>query len=271
MNDTLDYILIEIANSGAGVLASLHVGAHAALEDAKYRSDLNIGTSAGAIVAGLESLGMKPADMKNVVISADFAKLIPYDYLDVFEGHLASNANVISWLKELTNNQTMKDCTTRLITVTSDLTTGSIVTFDSSDPTIADMPVWQAIVPSMSIPLIFPPFLDRYEDGGVMDNLAVNYLTGKHPGIGLQITETTKLGPVEGPIDIIERTAGMMLSASENDMTLLAKALSVPIVKLPAGNISFLDRTMPASLKLDLYNRGYDIMSKYLEAHPLTK
>jgi predicted acylesterase/phospholipase RssA len=263
----MPYIYMEIVMSGAGTIAPMHVGAMAACTDNYVVATINIGTSAGAMVAALKSLGMKDADIKHALLSAKFSKLIPYNYpLAVFRKYLASNKNVIAWYRELTNDQCMKDCTTPLITVTSDLTTQSTHHFDSRNPDLADMPVWQAVIPSMSIPGVFPPFNGVYEDGGVMDNLAVNYLPQEHPGLALRITEATSIGPVRGFVDRMERTVGMMLTAAESDMVAIAALKkNVHVIALPAGHVSFLDRTMSASTKLALYDKGYNIMSKYLQ------
>jgi NTE family protein len=260
---------MEIVYGGGGTLAPLHVGATNAIYDHGYEASFIVGTSAGAIIGALLALGVIPSEMKNIVLSADFAKLIPYNYLlEPFRGYLASNKNVISWLKELTNNKTMADCKIPLITIASDLTTAGTAIFDSREVFNSNLFVWEAIIPSMSIPDIFPLYKEKYEDGGLMNNLGVNYLPRKHRTVGLRITEATTIGPVAGFVDKNIRSLGMMLSASERDMVMLAKTLKIPIINLKAGNTSFLDRGMSQSKKLSLYNVGYDTMSKYLESNP---
>ncbi len=263
----MPFIYMEIVLSGAGTIAPMHVGAMAAATDNNVLATINIGTSAGAMVAALKSLAMKDADIKRVLLDANFSKLIPYNYpLALFRKYLASNKNVIAWYKEITNNKCMKDCSIPLITVTSDLTTQTAHHFDSRNPDLAHMPVWQAVIPSMSIPGIFPPFNGIYEDGGVTDNLAVNYLPQVHPGLALRITEATTIGPVRGFIDRMERTVGMTLTAAESDMVAIAALKKdVHVIELPAGHVSFLDRTMSTSTKLALYDKGYNIMSNYIQ------
>lgn len=264
---TNPYINMEIVYSGAGTLAPLHVGAVGAFRDHYILPTINIGTSAGAMIAALVSLGMKQVDIKQALLSANFAKLIPYNYpLAIFRKYLASNRNVIAWYRELTSDQCMKDCVIPLITVTSDLTTQSTFHFDSRNPDLADLPIWQAVIPSMSIPDIFPPFKGVYVDGGLRDNLAVNYLPQKNPGLALRITEATRIGPVKGFVDMNERMIGMMLTAAESDMVAIAKLKkTVHVLPLPAGHISFVDRSMSNSTKLALYDKGYNIMSSYLD------
>ena len=252
----------EWAISGAGTLGSLEVGAVSVLFT-KTRPSALVGTSAGSIVAGLLALGKTPAELYDIVISADYAKLIPMNkWLFPFRGYLASNRNVIAWLKQITDNQTMADCQIPITAICSDLNTGKARTWDSW--LLPDMPVWEAILCSMSIPGVYPAWKGRYQDGGMVDNLGINYLPGTYKRLGLKVTESATTGPVRGIIDQAQRDISMMLSASEQDMVLLAKATGIPIVRLPAGNLGFLDTGMTRAQKVSLYHRGYEATQKWL-------
>ena len=254
----------EWALSGAGTLGSLEVGAVSVLW-AKTRPSAVIGTSAGSIVAGLVALGHSPSSLYDIVISADYAKLIPMrPWLAPFREYLASNRNVIAWLREITENQTMADCQIPFTAICSDLNTGKARTWDSW--AVPDMLVWKAILCGMSIPGVYPAYEGRYQDGGMCDNLGINCLPGKHKRLGLKVTEHTTIGPVTGLIDQAQRDISMMLSASEQDMVLLAKASGIPIVRLPAGNLGFLDTSMTRAQKISLYQRGRDAVTKFLES-----
>ena len=256
--------LSEWANSGAGTLGSLEVGAAAALWLVTRPSTL-VDTSAGSIVGGLLALGKTPSDLYDIVISADYAKLIPInEWLFPIRKYLASNSNVIAWLKEITDEQTMADCTIPFTAICSDLNTGMARTWDSW--LLPEMPVWEAILCSMSIPQVYPAWQGRYMDGGMVDNLGINYLPGKHKRIGLKVTEHTRIGPVVGLVQQVEREVGMMLGASESDMVLLAKATGVPIIRLRAGCLGFLDTSMTRAQKIGLYQRGYEAVQAWLES-----
>ena len=252
------------AYSGAGTLAALHVGATAAIWE-HARPDYLGGTSAGAIVAALIALGKTPSDLKTIVLDADYGRLIPMNpWLAPFRGYLASNRPVIAWLRELTEDQTMGDCQIPLVCITSDLWTGRATVFSTKDN--PDMPVWQAVLASMSIPDVFPAWQGRYVDGGVMCNLGVQYLPAGMRRIGFRIVEAGKTGPVEGFVDEQERLIGMMLSASESDLVALGKVTGVPIVDLPGKNLGFLDRGMTASEKRWLYQAGFMAVQEWLES-----
>ena len=256
---------IELCMSGAGTYAPLHVGGVLALEDAGIVSTLNTGASAGAIVAGCMSLGMTGTEMEDVVLDADFRKLIPIRaWTYPFRGYAASNANATSWLKEITKEQSLADCSTPLIAVCGDELLKRPASFSSLYAGEGDLPVWKAVLPSFSIPEVFPAFEGRYCDGGVMMNLPVTYLHGKHPRLAFRVTERSKEGPIKGWLDRQERVLDMMLAASERDSVLLAKKEGIPVIDLPGGSLGFLNRNMTQAQKQGLVEIGYNAVSKYL-------
>jgi predicted acylesterase/phospholipase RssA len=207
---------------------------------------------------------MAPAGLKRQVLDADYAALIPYNkWLAPFRGYLASAEPVHDWLIELTGGQVMADCQIPLTTIASDLETGTATTFTmQKNP---DMLVADAILASMSIPDVFPAFQGRYVDGGVLCNLGVQYLPGKHKRLGLRVSEAQTIGPVTGLLDEQERLISMMLSASETDEMLLAKSLNIPVISLPGGNLGFLNRSMTQAQKLSLYEAGYCAAQSWCE------
>lgn len=253
---------LSVCLSGAGTLAALHVGAINALAQ-RYTFSHLVGTSAGSIVAGCLATGMTPAELKQHVLDADYAALIPYNkWLAPFRGYLASTGPVHDWLIELTGGQVMADCQIPLTTIASDLETGHVTTFTMhSHPT---MFVADAILASMSIPDIFPPYKGRWVDGGVLCNLGVQYLPKKGNRLALRVTETQGTGPVTGWINEQERLLSMMLSANEHDDVLLGKSYGVPVLDLPAGNAGFLDRYMLQGEKEHLYQTGYSAAQAWL-------
>lgn len=254
----------EWALSGAGTLAGLHAGAVNYLWK-HTRPAAMADTSAGSIIAGCLATGMQPVDMKHVVLSADYSRLIPINpWLAPFRGYLASTKNVRAFLLELTKGQRMADCEIPFIAIASDLTTGRVATFDmQKNP---DMLVADAILASMSIPDVFPAFQGRYVDGGVLCNLGIQYLPGKHKRLGLRVSEAQTVGPVTGIVDEQERLISMMLSASEDDELLLARSLNIPVISLPGGNLGFLNRHTTQAQKLGLYEAGYAAAQAWLES-----
>jgi predicted acylesterase/phospholipase RssA len=254
----------EWAFSGAGTLAGLHVGAAAALWEYTRPSTL-VGTSAGAAVAALIALGREPHELRKIVVSADYAALIPFNpWLAAVRRYLASAGPVTAWLRGLTEDQTLGDCQIPLTCIASDLTTGRAALFSTAET--PDMPVWQAVLASMSIPDVFPAFAGRHVDGGVLCNLGAQYLPGRHRRVGLRVVEAGTTGPVDGFIDEQERLVSMMLSAGEADLVALGQHLGVPIIDLPGGKLGFLDRGMSAVQKESLYQAGWLAAQRWIQS-----
>ena len=250
--------------SGSGVLAPLHIGALAAFYDRGIRPNFLVGTSGGSIVAGLLALGYTPHDLRAIMLEANFANLIPYnEWMVPFRHYLASNKNVIAWLKELTHGQAMMDCKIPFSAVTTDLYSMSSVAHSTLNKEDVHLPVWQAIIASLSIPDVFPMFNGRFVDGGVMRNLAVDALPNG-PSYALRVTERTKTGPISGWIDEQERLLDAMLTANELESVQLAKVRGIPVINLPAGGLGFLDRSMTKAQKSALYSTGYNSVVKFL-------
>lgn len=258
---------IEVCRSGAGTLAPLHVGADMALEDAGLTITVDAGTSAGAIVAACKSLGKTGAEMEQIVLDANFRQLIPLKiWTYPLRGYAASTANAVSWLREITDDQVLADCQNQLITVCGDQETQRVATFSNRYAGESDLPVWKAVLPSFSIPEVFPAFEGRYCDGGVMMNLPVVYLPGIHPRLALRVTERSQTGPIKGWLDRQERLLDMMLLANEQGSVTLAKKENIPVIDLPGGHTGFLDRTMTRGQKQKLIETGYVTMTKFLES-----
>ena len=258
---------VEVVRSGAGTLAPLHVGADMALEEAGIVPVVNAGASAGAIISACKALGMTGTEMEQIVLDADFGKLIPLKpWTYPFRGYAASNANAVAWMREITRDQTLADCASRLITVCGDEEFLQVKAFDSAPPAGGSLPIWQAVLPSFSIPEVFPPWQGRFCDGGVMMNLPVVFLPGLHPRLALRVTERSQMGPVKGWVDRQERLLDMMLLANERDSILLARKENVPVIDLPGGNTGFLDRTMTRGQKQRLIETGYNAVTQFLES-----
>ena len=238
-----------------------------ALEDAGVTITVDAGTSAGAIVAACKSLGKTGAELEQIVLDANFRQLIPLKiWTYPLRGYAASNANAVAWMREITHDQTLADCQNQLITVCGDQVMQRVATFSNRYAGESDLPVWKAVLPSFSIPEVFPAFEGRYCDGGVMLNLPVIALPGAHPRLALRVTERSQTGPVRGWVDRQERLLDMMLSANERDSVMLARRENVPVIDLPGGNTGFLDRTMTRGQKQKLIEVGYNVVTRFLES-----
>ena len=253
--------------SGAGTLGSSEVGAAQAVEDCNMGIKILVTTSAGSIIGALLALGRKAKDLKTITEDADYKKLIPFNFFSyskfIFMGHMVSNDNVIEWLKTITDNAKAKDLIMPLKTVTTDLQSGKSMVFDSvSNP---NMYVWEMVLPSMSIPDVFPTYLKKYVDGGVADNLGINFLETKYRKIAFRVYSPLKPKLKFNLISKQIRLVNIMLSSDENLLALLGKDLGVEVINLPVvDNLTFLEPGMTLPQKLKLYDAGYKAAFKYL-------
>lgn len=261
--------LISLVLSGAGTYGSLEAGAVVALYERSLIPGEVIGTSAGSIIAALIALGKSPIEFKDIITSANYSKLIPYSDWSVvpflIRGYFASNKNVIAWLKEITDEQTISDLIMPLTTVTTNLYSGKFEALSSAilDPST---PIWEMILPSMSIPDIFPAYKNQYVDGGLANNLGINFMSSKFPTkLALRVNEPMVYKKTNTLISRQKRYLSIMLSTSEVDMAILGKHLNVGIINLPANGAGFLDTTMTKSEKLKLYHTGYEAANNYLD------
>lgn len=263
---------IGLICSGAGTYGPLEVGGVAAFYNSKIMPGELVTTSAGSIIGAMLSLGYQPAELLHILMDANFAKLIPlskWKYILLpFRGYVASNSNVTAWLKEITDNKTCSELKIPLITITTDLTLGREVPLCTYQDKYKDVPIWQIILPSMSIPDIFPAFNKRYIDGGVADNLGVNYLHAKGlKKIALRVDEPMERKKTTSFLEEQIRLVNIMLSTNERDMTILAKAVDTDVINLPATAAGFLDTTMSKAQKMNLYEIGYNAVSDYLDVN----
>lgn len=252
-----------IASSGAGYLIPIEAGAWAAILE---RLDVRqvAGASAGSICSALVALGHDGDSLHDLVMHADFAAMLQWRIWGCWNG-LASNEPLHAWLDEVTQGQTMVDTTLPLTCVCSDVVTQKGWAFTSrSTP---DVPIALAVLASAAIPFVYPSvqWQDKFlVDGGVRNNLPVDKLNRRYQRIGIMVQESVKSGPISGKMDESSRLIGMMLSANEGSREAWAASNGVPIIGLPAGNLSYLDAGMVVAERETLFQKGYNAVTAWL-------
>jgi predicted acylesterase/phospholipase RssA len=258
---------VRLAIGGAGTIGAAEVGAYMALEDQvpDFNVDQVAGVSAGSIIACLIALGRTSDEIKKIAINADYSKLINENIFNLlYSSHtLCTNNNVIKFLKEITEERQMKDTNILFQTITTDVVEGKPHVWDSR--LYPDMYIWEAVYSSMAIPFIFPPYLNRYVDGGATRNIPVQYLSG--PGsIGIAVKESCEKGPITGPINMAERLISLLLTDDDVLIEAWAKVEKIPVVQVPTDNMGFLDRNMTINEKEKLVTSGYVTMTSFLKS-----
>jgi NTE family protein len=191
---------IGLVLAGGGAAGVAHVGVIRELERMGIRPDCVVGTSMGAIIAGLYAAGYSAAELENVVLQIDWTTILN-DYSDRSTQHpirrdsrtdpfsvisnlpighddegirvvggLVDGVKLSLLLRELTARVSGKSNFDQLPipfrAIATDLETGEQVIMRSGDLALA-------MRASMSIPALFPP-VERYGrilvDGGVVNN-----------------------------------------------------------------------------------------------------
>ncbi|MEO0369631.1 MAG: patatin-like phospholipase family protein, partial [Pseudomonadota bacterium] len=195
-----DYPKVGLVLAGGGAAGLAHVGAIRELEKLGIRPDCVVGTSMGAIVAGLYAAGYSPAELERVVLNIDWENILN-DYSDrstlnplrrdsradpfsataelpigqdekgiQFTGGLVDGVKLTLLLRELTGSVTgaasFDDLPIPFRAIATDLETGEQVIMSDGDLALA-------LRASMSIPGLFPA-VERNNrilvDGGVVNN-----------------------------------------------------------------------------------------------------
>ncbi len=203
---------------GGGVKGIAYVGALQVLEarDVLKHVENVAGTSAGAITAALVAVGVTADELRAVLGSTDFASFmdgpgwVVRDAVRLFEHYGVNKGDVFEqWCREQigaitrrTLGEARPDLTfgqlaalaerepgrfRKLYVVTTNLTSQLPEVFSAQ--TRPDVPLWQAVRMSMSIPLFFEavPFEQSlYVDGGVSWNYPIDLFDGvtRQPVLG---------------------------------------------------------------------------------------
>ena len=192
---------VAVVLSGGGARGIAHIAVLEALEELGIPIDMIMGTSMGALIAGLYSAGYSSGDIRRLVTENDltqlFTQILETDYqpliepfdddrfnilsLAVTEKSLGETSGVISdkkildffhtILSRIPEDISFDDLAVPYRAVATDATSGDYVLFEGGS-------LVDAMRSSMSIPLVF----DAYEveglyllDGGLVDNMPIAY------------------------------------------------------------------------------------------------
>jgi NTE family protein len=156
--------------SGGAAHGIAHVGVIKFLEENHLVPNEILGTSMGALVGALYSIGKNTTEMAGLLKEADNIKLFK---AKVHWGEL-EYVILNNFLKKIFGDLKMKDTKIELKIMTTDIITGQGRLFTKED----DVLVLDAVRASISIPGIFgfKKINDKYYmDGGVFSNLPVEY------------------------------------------------------------------------------------------------
>jgi NTE family protein len=161
---------IGLALSGGGARGIAHIGMLKALDEAGIRPGRMAGTSAGAIIGAFYSRGYTPDQIMDVVRQTSVKRMI----------RLAFNKSGLLDLKSAESlfgrylPQTFEELTIPLVVTAINLRKGVAEYFERGS-------LIRALMAASSVPVVFNPVEidgELYVDGGIMNNLPVEPLTG---------------------------------------------------------------------------------------------
>lgn len=195
-----DIIYKNLVFKGGGVKGPAYVGCMEVLEaNGKLAAVENVaGTSVGSITAALLAVGFNSAELRQAFVETNFSSIVEDKGGVIGEGArleksfgLHTGHEFIAQLKERINqgtgnpNITFKELDAlvakhstkykHLFIIASNISTGNADVFSAA--TTPDVPIWKAVRCSMSIPILFEPFLleeNFYVDGGIGWNYPID-------------------------------------------------------------------------------------------------
>ncbi|MCC8998315.1 MAG: patatin-like phospholipase family protein [Candidatus Contendobacter sp.] len=141
--------------AGGGTRLPAHVGALQAIGELGYRYQHIVGVSGGGIIAALAAAGTDCETMKALFLDVDFSVFLGHSLVNLLlRGGLSSGAKFEHWMDEQLQGKRFADLETHLSIVATDVRSSQPVVF--SRDTTPNLRVAQAVLYSISIPLLFP-------------------------------------------------------------------------------------------------------------------
>lgn len=176
---------IGITLSGGGLRAIGHLGVLKALEQHDIRPSIMSGTSAGAIVAAFYAAGHSPDEMLSVILKKDFFSRSHFRFRS--SGFFDTGFLVKIFSEYIPDD--FSKLKLPLFVAATELSAGVTEYFYEG-------PLYNALLATSSIPLIFPAVADHeriFLDGGILNNLPIEPIKDKCDYlIGVHVNSITK-------------------------------------------------------------------------------
>lgn len=256
-----------IVLSGGGAKGAAHIGVLKALEENNLIPSSVAGTSIGAIVGGLYSIGFSPKDLEK--ISKYFSKNY-FMFLDpcysqyaysIFQflthstitmSGLMRGIKLERYLKNITKNKHISQTNIRFISPCVDLLTSKIIAYTNSTHNLPEIKnvIWrddaylyEVMRASSSLPAIFYPKKLNNSlliDGGISDNLPISllYEAGEKNILAIDLSQEYEKPKNSGIFELIIHSFEIMQLNAKN--SLIGKEKFLISIKFP-NEIDLLD------------------------------
>lgn len=296
---------VDLVCEGGGVKIPALCGAYEAIVEKGFTPSHCAGTSAGAITASVIAAGYTPAEVKKIIMDADFKQftdgsktlagkiwsLIRHNGVykgDAFYHYMKDilAAKNIHTFKDLRYaDTTHKRYDYKLRVMASDITASCLVDLPGDivdygmDPD--DLEVALAVRMSMSIPFFFRPIIidpktEGYDvkhsivDGGVLSNFPIwcfdNEDEPDHPTFGLLLHADKEDKPRKTSNPINQAAALFNCMLSAQDKRFVRPDdFTNRTISIPTGNVSSIDFGLTNQRKAILYKHGMEAASEFLK------
>lgn len=294
---------VDVVFDGGGVKAIGLIGAICCFENYGYKINRAAGTSAGAIIAALLSVGYTGQELKSIMFDINYDdffyknKICRKMYgLNILKKSinllknkgLYSSDNIENYIKDLIlkkGKNTFYDVyekgESKLKIIASDVTEKKIMILPDDLVTYGVDPktfeISKAVRMSMSIPLYFKPVKFYHKsgcsyvvDGGILSNFPIwifdDESTPVRPTIGFKLVDTSKDYSVNRRMDFISYLldiVGTMLD--KNEEIYVKDKDAVRTVFIPTLGIKTTEFTISDDMKVKLFNSGYESAEKFLK------
>ncbi|MBI2771236.1 MAG: patatin-like phospholipase family protein [Burkholderiales bacterium] len=198
---------IGLALGGGAARGFAHVGVIQVLEEAGFRPDLVVGTSAGSLVAALYASGRNATQLQQVAVEMEEAAFTDWT-LPIFSRGMLRGEALARYVNAQVGNKLIENMTVPLGIVATDLNSGHGVLFQRGD-------TGTAVRASSAVPAVFLPVkigTHEYVDGGLVSPVPVRYARqmGAELVIAVDISAAPEGNPAGDTLQILLQTFAIM-------------------------------------------------------------
>lgn len=200
-------VKIGLALGGGAARGFAHVGVIAALEEAGFKPQLVVGTSAGSLVAALYASGKTSAQLQQTALTMEEFSITDWMLPIVGRGMFRGDA-LARYVNGAVAGRLIENMTIPLGIVATDLNSGQAVLFQRGD-------TGTAVRASSAVPAVFLPVKisgKEYVDGGLVSPVPVRFARqmGADIVIAVDISSPPEANAAQDTVQILLQTFSIM-------------------------------------------------------------
>jgi len=198
---------IGLALGGGAARGFAHVGVIAVLEEAGFKPQLVVGTSAGSLVAAIYATGKTSAQLQQTALTMEEVAITDW-MLPIFGRGMFRGDALARYVNQLVGARLIENMAIPLGIVATDLNSGQAVLFQRGD-------TGAAVRASSAVPAVFVPVKingREYVDGGLVSPVPVRYARqmGADVVIAVDISSPPEGNPAGDTLQILLQTFAIM-------------------------------------------------------------